>query len=84
MGDVYRLQSNKAGGYSRHKEVTIADHTSDFLGGTPVYFVLVAHNEFLAIPSALSHLDFRVAELAQSFGSVVNRRKSWRLSLVRL
>jgi LmbE family N-acetylglucosaminyl deacetylase len=31
--------------------------------------------------SALSHVDFRVAELAQSFGSVFNRRKSWRLPL---
>lgn len=49
-GEVYRLDPESNGGYSRHIEVAIADLASDKLGGTPVYFVLAAYNEFLGVP----------------------------------
>jgi hypothetical protein len=66
-GVVYRLEPDTSGGYSRHKEVTIADLTSDYLGGTPVNFVIAAYNEFLAVPGA----DKGETEYLVGFESVI-------------
>lgn len=48
-GDVYRLDPAGKNTYTRHKEVCLADLVSTYLGGTPVYFVLAAYNDFMPI-----------------------------------
>jgi poly(A) polymerase len=67
LGVVYRLEPDTSGGYSRHKEVTIADLASDYLGGTPVHFILAAYNDFLAVPGT----DKGEAEYMVGFESVI-------------
>jgi hypothetical protein len=76
-GAVYRLEPDTSGGYSRNIEVTIADLESDYLGGTPVYFVLAAYNEFLAVPGA----DKGETEYLVGFESVIGRKNNHPLSI---
>jgi hypothetical protein len=44
-GNIYRLDPAADGGFTRVKEVSLADLMSNYLGGNPVNFILAAYND---------------------------------------